>query len=156
MGMLMHRGIRCGRRAVAEVVGSTLIEPTHRAAPGIQPAADAPAAAVTVQTVYFPDSFGRLPADENGKDVRDAPPARAASIVPSVLLGSVPAELILIRGGSQYWPVTGTKLLWVRHTDGFAGWRTGFLRGRRTPAGRQPPPLRCQCQPPIGSNRAPA
>ena len=123
MGMLMHRGIRCGRRAVAWVVGSTLIGPTHRVTPGIQAAV--PAAAVIVQTVHVPDSFGRLPADENGKDVRDAPPARAASIVPSVLLSPVPAELILVRGGSQYRPVTGTKLLWVRHTDGFAGWRTG-------------------------------
>ena len=54
----------------------------------------------------LPDTFGRLPADEDWKD------------------SSVPAGLILVRGDSQNQP-SGTRLLWGRNTDGFAGWRTG-------------------------------
>jgi hypothetical protein len=65
----------------------------------------------------LPPSFGRLPADDNWKDVRAAIPARAASTVPTVFVSTAPAELILLRGAPQYEPVPGTKLLWVRNTD---------------------------------------
>ena len=65
----------------------------------------------------LPDSFGRLPADDNWKDVREAIPARGAAAVPKVLVSTTPAELILVRGMPQYTPVAGTKLLWVRNTD---------------------------------------
>jgi len=65
----------------------------------------------------LPDSFGRLPADENWKDVREAIPARGTSAIPKVFVSTTPAELILVKGMPQYQAVPGTKLLWLRNTD---------------------------------------
>jgi hypothetical protein len=67
----------------------------------------------------LPPSFGKLPADENWKEVKAAVPAKsvAASALPTVFVSTAPAELILLRGAPQYAGVTGTKLLWIRNTD---------------------------------------
>jgi hypothetical protein len=67
----------------------------------------------------LPESFTRLPADENWKEVKAAVPGRSlsASAAPTVFVSTAPAELILLRGQPQYDPVPGTNLLWVRNTD---------------------------------------
>ena len=47
----------------------------------------------------LPDSFAKLPADDNWADVRAALPLRAAaSTLPQVYVSTVPAELIRLRG----------------------------------------------------------
>ena len=65
----------------------------------------------------LPDSFSKLPDDENWKDVRanlhDTPIKR----LPSVLVTTDPAELILLDGEPNYIPVPGTQLLWVSNTE---------------------------------------
>ncbi|HEY7172962.1 MAG TPA: hypothetical protein VH417_19050 [Vicinamibacterales bacterium] len=65
----------------------------------------------------LPDSFSKLPADENWKDVRTAIPARALASVPAVFVSDAPAEMILVTGEPNYLVVPGTKLLWVSNTD---------------------------------------
>jgi hypothetical protein len=67
----------------------------------------------------LPDSFSKLPADDNWKDVRANLPGKqiAASAVPTVFESFEPAELILIKGDPKYVPVKGTSLLWVSNTE---------------------------------------
>ena len=67
----------------------------------------------------LPDSFARLPADDNWKDVKAALPGAAlnAGSVPTVFVSFEPAEMILLQGEPHYSPVTGTRLLWVSNTD---------------------------------------
>ena len=67
----------------------------------------------------LPPSFGKLPADENWKDVKatlSAAPAKAQSM-PEVIVSTSPAELILLRGAAVYAPVAGTRLMWVSNTE---------------------------------------
>ena len=61
----------------------------------------------------LPDSFTKLPADDNWKDVRANLPGKplAAGAVPRVFVSFTPAELILLTGAPKYVPVTGTTLL---------------------------------------------
>ena len=67
-------------------------------------------------TTALPDSFRKLPADDNWKDVRAAlSPAVAAA--PQVYVSTKPAELIRITGSPTFVPVAGTKLLWVSNTE---------------------------------------
>ena len=74
----------------------------------------------------LPDSFAKLPDDDNWKDVRAAlathQPTAAAQ---TVFVSKKPAELILLRGEPAYAPVAGTTLLWVSNTD-----RDVFRAGR--------------------------
>ncbi len=68
----------------------------------------------------LPDSFGRLPADDNWRAVRTSLPGRriAAAEVPTVFVSTSPAELILLSGEPTYVRVSGTSpLLWVRNTE---------------------------------------
>jgi hypothetical protein len=67
----------------------------------------------------LPDSFSKLPADDNWKDARAAVPLKpmAAAQVPAVFVSKVPAELILLRGMPVYEAVKGTQLRWVSNTD---------------------------------------
>jgi hypothetical protein len=67
----------------------------------------------------LPDSFKKLPADENWKDVKAALPGKtiAATAVPKVFVTTKPGELILLKGEPKYEPVQGTGLLWVSNTD---------------------------------------
>jgi hypothetical protein len=67
----------------------------------------------------LPESFKKLPPDENWKDVKANLPGKAieASKVPIVFVASKPAELILLTGEPNYLLVTGTSLLWVSNTE---------------------------------------
>ena len=67
----------------------------------------------------LPDSFSKLPADDNWKDVKAALPGAQvdAKTMPAVFVSFEPAELILLRGEPQYSAVAGTRLMWVSNTD---------------------------------------
>src|SRR5262245_31152912 len=67
----------------------------------------------------LPDSFAKLPPEENWKDVKAALPGRAlsAASTPKGLVSTKPAELILVHGAPSYLLVDGTRLLWVSNTD---------------------------------------
>jgi hypothetical protein len=67
----------------------------------------------------LPDSFSRLPNDENWKEVRASlPGARVApSALPRMFVSFQPAELILLKGTPLYVPVASTSLLWVSNTE---------------------------------------
>jgi len=67
----------------------------------------------------LPPSFGKLPRDDNWKDVLTAVPGKklSESKVPRVFVSLVPAELILLTGEPSYLLVTGTSLLWVSNTE---------------------------------------
>jgi hypothetical protein len=67
----------------------------------------------------LPESFKKLPADDNWKDVKANLPGKkiAASAVPKVFVSTQPAELILLTGAPVYKPVTGTRLQWVSNTE---------------------------------------
>jgi hypothetical protein len=78
----------------------------------------------------LPDSFNKLPADENFKDVKAAvPPKAAASPVPKVFVAMQPSELILLTGEPKYAQVPGTALFWVSNTDSdvFRMGKTGLV-----------------------------
>jgi hypothetical protein len=67
----------------------------------------------------LPESFKKLPADDNWKDVKANLPGKSikASAVPRVFVSLQPAELILLTGEPSYLLVQGTQLLWVSNTD---------------------------------------
>ena len=67
----------------------------------------------------LPDSFKKLPPDDNWKDVKAALPGKpvAPGAVPRVFVSLAPAELILLKGAPAYQAVQGTSLLWVSNTD---------------------------------------
>jgi hypothetical protein len=67
----------------------------------------------------LPESFAKLPAEESWKEVKAALPGKslAAKDVPAVFASTKPAELILVKGGPTYSPVSGTKLVWVSNTE---------------------------------------
>ncbi len=64
---------------------------------------------------------GKLPADENWKDVKAALPGKKTSgkAVPKVFVSTEPAELIVLQGAASYLKVDGAQtLLWVNNTEG--------------------------------------
>jgi hypothetical protein len=65
----------------------------------------------------LPDSFSKLPDEENWKDVRANLPGAPVKRVPSVFVSMNPAELILLDGEPNYVPVPGTQLLWISNTE---------------------------------------
>jgi hypothetical protein len=77
----------------------------------------------------LPDSFVKLPADDNWKEVRAALPGQkiAAKAAPRVFVSTKPAELIVLKGEPSYLVVEGTNLLWVSNTDSdvFRNGKTG-------------------------------
>jgi hypothetical protein len=75
----------------------------------------------------LPESFSKLPADENWNDVRANLPGKPVKAVPRVFVSFAPAELILLTGEPSYVLVSGTDLLWVNNTesDVFRAGRTG-------------------------------
>jgi hypothetical protein len=79
----------------------------------------------------LPDSFKKLPPDDNWKDVKAALPGKpiAATAVPKVFVSQQPGELILLTGEPVYSPVQGTGLMWVSNTesDVFRMGRTGSV-----------------------------
>jgi hypothetical protein len=79
----------------------------------------------------LPDSFKKLPPEDNWKDVKANLPGKPvkASAVPKIFVSSTPAELILLTGEPIYVPVTGTTLSWVSNTesDVFRMGKTGLI-----------------------------
>src|SRR5262249_50740781 len=77
----------------------------------------------------LPDSFSKLPDDDNWRDARAALHARSApdAQVPAVFVSRRPSALILMRGAPVYVSVPGTGLLWVSNTDSdiFRAGKTG-------------------------------
>jgi hypothetical protein len=65
----------------------------------------------------LPDSFSKLPADDNWKDVKAALPPAPATSTPRVYVSTAPAEIIRVTGAPTYVPVPGTKLSWVSNTE---------------------------------------
>ncbi len=65
----------------------------------------------------LPDSFTKLPADDNWKSVRENLPGKPAAQVPAVFFSTEGAELIQFDGEPRYKPVPGTGLLWVSNTE---------------------------------------
>ena len=67
----------------------------------------------------LPESFAKLPSDDNWKDVKAALPGKklSADKLPQVFVSSAPAEMILLTGEPKYEPVAGTSLLWVSNTE---------------------------------------
>jgi hypothetical protein len=68
----------------------------------------------------LPESFKKLPADENFKEVKSKVPGKklSAEKTPKVFVSLAPAEMILLTGEPKYVPVTGAdSLLWVSNTD---------------------------------------
>ena len=65
----------------------------------------------------LPESFKKLPADENWKEVKANVPGKKGKPT-TVFVSTVPAELILLQGAPNYQLVTGTdNLLWVSNTE---------------------------------------
>lgn len=65
----------------------------------------------------LPDSFAKLPDDDNWKDVKANLPGKPVKQAPTVYFSTEPAELILIEGKPKFVPVPGTSLLWVSNTE---------------------------------------
>ena len=67
----------------------------------------------------LPESFQKLPNDDNWKEVKASLPGKKLSTksMPTVFVSYAPAELILLEGEPKYEPVTGTNLLWVSNTE---------------------------------------
>ena len=67
----------------------------------------------------LPESFSKLPKDENWKEVKAALPGDklSAEKAPRVFVSTKPAEMILVTGKPLYQPVPGTKLTWVSNTE---------------------------------------
>ena len=67
----------------------------------------------------LPDSFNKLPSEDNWKDVKANLPGKAvaASAVPTVFVSLTPGELIRLTGEPSYLLVQGTNLLWVSNTE---------------------------------------
>jgi hypothetical protein len=68
----------------------------------------------------LPESFKKLPDDENWKDVKASLPGKKvnASQMPTVFVSQKPAELMLLKGEPAYMAVPGAKqLLWVSNTE---------------------------------------
>jgi hypothetical protein len=65
----------------------------------------------------LPDSFKKLPAEENFKEVKANLPGTPLKTAPQVFVTFTPGELILTTGAPSYLLVPGTKLLWVSNTE---------------------------------------
>jgi hypothetical protein len=67
----------------------------------------------------LPPSFGKLPADDNWKEVKAALPGKklSADKVPQVFVSTAPAEMILLTGPPRYEKVPGTSLVWLSNTE---------------------------------------
>jgi len=68
----------------------------------------------------LPESFKKLPPDDNWKDVKAALPGKSLSKenVPQVFISTAPAEMILLAGEPKYVPVPGAgSLQWVSNTE---------------------------------------
>jgi hypothetical protein len=72
------------------------------------------------EAATLPESFSKLPDDDNWKEVKAAIPGKALdpTMTPSVFVSEGPAELILLDGEPKYAPVPNAgSLLWVSNTE---------------------------------------
>jgi hypothetical protein len=67
----------------------------------------------------LPESFAKLPNDDNWKETKAAVPGKKldAKKAPRVFVSTAPAELILLTGEPSYVLVSGTNLLWVSNSE---------------------------------------
>ncbi|HKO45319.1 MAG TPA: hypothetical protein VJU84_18745 [Pyrinomonadaceae bacterium] len=65
----------------------------------------------------LPDSFTKLPDDENWKEVKANLPGKPVTKPPTVFVATTPSELILLDGKPKFVPVPGTSLLWISNTE---------------------------------------
>src|SRR5262249_42427152 len=67
----------------------------------------------------LPESFNKLPPDDNWKDVKAALPGKKIDDkkVPKVFVSTTPAEAILLEGKPAYQQVVGSSLYWVSNTE---------------------------------------
>ena len=65
----------------------------------------------------LPESFKKLPPDDNWKDVKANLPGKPLKAAPKVFVTFTPGELILLTGEPNYLAVPGTGLLWVSNTE---------------------------------------
>jgi hypothetical protein len=65
----------------------------------------------------LPESFKKLPNEENWKDVKAALPGKPLKTAPKVFVSTTPGELIMLTGEPNYLLVQGTNLLWVSNTE---------------------------------------
>ena len=77
----------------------------------------------------LPDSFKKLPAEDNWKDVKANLPGKSLKTAPTVFVSQTPAELILLTGEPAYVTVAGTSLNWVSNTESdlFRMGKTGLV-----------------------------
>ncbi|MBG7601819.1 MAG: hypothetical protein IZT60_04635 [Gammaproteobacteria bacterium] len=68
-------------------------------------------------TVKLPDSFSKLPDDDNWGDVKEHIPGKAAEEQSLVFVATEPSELIETKGEPEFGLVSGTKLMYVTNTD---------------------------------------
>jgi hypothetical protein len=69
------------------------------------------------QPAKLPESFAKLPADDNWKEVKANVPGKHAPAVPAVYFSIEPAELLLLDGEPKYTPVPNTGLMWISNTE---------------------------------------
>ncbi len=65
----------------------------------------------------LPASIVALPADDNWSQVRQNIPGKLPKVVPTVIVSTQPAELIVTQGEPKYAVITGTQLMRVVNTD---------------------------------------
>ena len=67
----------------------------------------------------LPDSFKKLPSDDNFKDAKANVPGKSISPanVPNIFYTTEPSELLLLTGEPTYESVDGTSLFWVNNTE---------------------------------------
>jgi len=65
----------------------------------------------------LPESFKKLPADDNWKDVVLNLPGKPVTHLPRVDVTTTSAELILFDGPPKFVAVPGTKLFWISNTE---------------------------------------
>jgi len=79
----------------------------------------------------LPESFNKLPQDDNWKDVKAALPGKKVSPeqAPRVFVTMTPAEMILLKGEPTYAVITNTNLFWISNTesDVFRVGKTGLI-----------------------------
>jgi hypothetical protein len=77
----------------------------------------------------LPDSFKKLPAEDNWKDVKANLPGKSLKTAPNVFVSQTPAELILLTGEPAYVTFAGTSLNWVSNTESdlFRMGKTGLV-----------------------------
>jgi hypothetical protein len=65
----------------------------------------------------LPESFRKLPGDDNWKDVVLNLPGKPITKAPHVFYSTKPSEMILLEGEPKYEPVPNTSLLWISNTE---------------------------------------